>query len=433
MDLLNIIKTRRSIRKFENKDVEDKKIEQIIEAARWAPSACNLQHWLFISIKEKSTKEKIVVNGEVQKQILNAPVSIVVFYDKSLSTENNANIQSVSAAIQNMILMSHSLGLGTNWVAGINKPEIIRKILNVPERYNILAIIMLGYPKNDVKITAPPRKSVNQILQREKYRLTELDFPESIRMSEWNQQQIISYQKKISRRGFELEYIKEDKINEIFNEIKNKINGEKILDLFPFSGHFLSKLQKLNKKVSGKYASEEIIEASLLYNKELENKNLVTKYSDKYDTITMFYTLEHISNIKETLSDVYKHLENDGILIIITRNKFSWRGMWDFINLTLLNKSKLDKSYFLGLHHIGPWELITRGKIKRLLKHSGFKDIKIKGKYFFPVSELKNTVTIQKLKSIKFIFKILKQIDKFFEMIRLNNIFGETFIIICKK
>ena len=433
MDLLKTIKTRRSIRNFKDKDVEDKKIRQIIDTARWAPSACNLQHWLFISIKDKSIKEKIIINGEVQKQILNAPVNIAVFYDKSLSTENNANIQSVSAAIQNITLMAHSLGLGTNWVAGINKPNVIRNILNVPDRYKILAIIMLGYPKKSVELTAPPRKSINQILQYEKYRLTEFDFPESIRIKEWNQQQIINYQKKISRRGFELEYIKEDKINEIFDEIKDKIKGERVLDLFPFSGHFLSKLQKLNKKVFGKYASEEIIEASLLYNKELENKNLITKYNEKYDTITMFYTIEHISNIKETLSDVYNHLERDGNLIIVTRNKYSWRGLWDFINLTLLNKNELDKSYFLGLHHIGPWEILTKRKIKKLLKCSGFKEINIKGKYFFPVSELENTVTIQKLESLHFIFKILKHIDKFFETIRLNNMFGETFIITCKK
>lgn len=431
MDLLKAIKTRRSVRSFENRKVEDEKIEQIIDAARWAPSACNLQHWLFISIKDKFIKEKIIKNGEAQSQIRYAPINIAVFYDKSLSTENNANIQSCSAAIQNLSLMAHSLGLGTNWIAGINKPEIIRKILNVPERYKLLAIIMLGYPKKGIKITAPPRKPVNKILQYEKYKLTELDFPDSIRIKEWNQQQIINYQKKISRRGFELEYINEDKINDIINEIK--IKGDKILDLLPFSGRFLSKLQKLDKKVFAKYASKDIIEASLIYNKELENKNLSTKYNNKYDTITMFYNLEHISDKEKILSEIKNYLENDGQLIIVTRNKYSWRGIWDFINLNLRNKDKLDKSYFLGLHHVGPWEFLTKRKIKRLLKKNGFKNIKIKGKYFFPVSELKNTVTIKRIKGINFIFKMLEGIDKFIEIIKINNIFGETFIITCKK
>lgn len=430
MNLLKTIKTRRSIRKFENKAVEDQKIKQIIDAARWAPSACNLQHWLFISIKDKATKEQIIKKGEAQNQILNAPVNIAIFYDKSLSTENHANIQSCSAAIQNLNLMAHSLGLGTNWVAGINKPEEIRKILNVPERYQLLAIIMLGYPKKGIKITTPPRKPLNKILQHEKYNLTELDFPDTIELKEWNKEQIINYQKKISRRGFSLEYINEDKINEILNAIK--IKGDKILDLYPFSGLFLSKLQKLNK-IAAKYSSKEIIEASLIYNKDLENKNLSTKYNNKYDTITMFYNLEHISDKKETLLDIHDYLEDNGKLIIVTRNKYSWRGLWDFINLKLLNKKKLNNSYFLGLHHVGPWQFLTKRKIKKLLRKNGFKDIKIKGKYFFPVSELKNTVTIQKMKYIHFIFIILKKIDKFFEIIKLNNIFGETFIITCKK
>lgn len=439
MNILDIIKNRRSIRSFDNKVVDNKLIEKIINAARWAPSACNLQHWLFITIRNKNAKERIVKEGKAQNQLINSPVIIAVFCNKANSIENYANIQSCAAAIQNMLLMSHSLGLGTNWVAGFEKPEIIRKMLNVPKKYKLIAFVMVGWPKKGVKIKAPEREAIQNILHYEEYSLNKSDFPDNINLKNWTLKQIINYQNKISRRGFELENIKQDKINEIFEYIKPQIKGEKILDLYPYGSYFLSKLQELkDKRIFGLYLSKPIIDSALIHNKSLENKNLKTIQDkdfekNKFETITSFYTLEHMPKKEDLIFEINKKLKNNGRLIIITRNKYSWRGVWDFINKNIRRKNGIDNSYFCSLHHIGPWELSKRSKIKKLLNKQGFKKIRIKGKFILPTSEIKNTVTINKFYRLKVIFKIFSLIDKVAEKIKLANLFGETLIIVADK
>lgn len=158
MDIEEAIFTRRSVRKYLDKPVEDEIISKIISAGFWAPSACNRQGWKFIVIKDKKIKEELVREGVIH--LKNPPAGIFVLYDKrNLNKEYQDHIQSGAAAIQNMHLMAHSLGIGTCWVAHLPRKKRLRRLLDIPWNYEPIALVTLGYYEKKPK--APKRKFEN--------------------------------------------------------------------------------------------------------------------------------------------------------------------------------------------------------------------------------------------------------------------------------
>ncbi len=152
MDIIEIIKDRRSIREFIDKDIPNDIIDELIEALRWAPSAGNLQARRFIFIKNKDLKIKIANAALWQSFIAEAPVVIVACADyKRISSRyglrgiNLYTIQDVSASLMCMMLLAHARGLGTVWVGAFDE-EAVRKILKIPEYLRPVAIVPVGYP-----------------------------------------------------------------------------------------------------------------------------------------------------------------------------------------------------------------------------------------------------------------------------------------------
>jgi nitroreductase len=156
MDILRFIKSRRSVRKFLDKPVELDKIAIVLEAARWAPSAGNCQPWRFVVVtdKKKTCKFDPVFR---QPWVEKAPVVIVVLAVPAISQRrygggSNYYVMDCSAAIQNMLLMAHGLGLGAVWIGAFSK-EAVREQLNIPGKYEVMALVPIGYysTENSVK------------------------------------------------------------------------------------------------------------------------------------------------------------------------------------------------------------------------------------------------------------------------------------------
>jgi len=145
--MLNLIKSRRSIRKFTTQEIEDEQLNQIIEAGTWAPSGLNNQPWKFAIIKDPHTKKSLAELTRYSTIIAGAPVCIAVFLDIGLSYDRTKDIQAIGACIQNMLLALHAIGLGGVWLGEILKnKDSISKVLNAHENLELMAIIALGYP-----------------------------------------------------------------------------------------------------------------------------------------------------------------------------------------------------------------------------------------------------------------------------------------------
>jgi nitroreductase len=161
VDIFEIFKLRRSIRAFTEEDVSDEQIEKILEAARWAPSAGNIQPWEFIVVRRPDIKRDLARAALNQTFIEEAPVVIVACADEVRSGRIYGNrgvnlycIQDTAAAIENMLLAACALGLGACWVGAFNE-EAARQILRIPRGVRPVAMIPIGYPAEK---PSPPRK-----------------------------------------------------------------------------------------------------------------------------------------------------------------------------------------------------------------------------------------------------------------------------------
>lgn len=146
---MEVIRKRRSIRRFKPDSVPEDLIKKIIEAAVWAPSACNIQGWRFIIVDDQKIKEKIVDDGGAVI-IKNAPVGILVIYDnQTKNIEYQDHIQSAAAAIQNMLLSAACLGLGASWICDLPPMGKLRKIFKIPPTFSPIAYVLLGYKERE--------------------------------------------------------------------------------------------------------------------------------------------------------------------------------------------------------------------------------------------------------------------------------------------
>jgi nitroreductase len=178
MELFEAIKTRRSVRAYQDKPVEDEKLHAVLEAVRIAPSWANMQCWRMVVVKDRSTREKISDLSYVEsyfapkgyksnpskKALAQAPVVIALCADPAQSGvlwDQNYYLVDAGIAAQNLMLAARDLGLGTVFV-GVYDEERLKKLLNIPASIRIVGLLPLGYPTEEKK-DGPKRKPLDEI------------------------------------------------------------------------------------------------------------------------------------------------------------------------------------------------------------------------------------------------------------------------------
>ena len=173
MDVFDCIRTRRSVRKYKDKDVPWDSIVEILQAGKYAPFAGNIFNVKFIVVKNEAKRRAIAEASVQQYWMQDAPVHIVVVGEPEKAERYYGTrgvrlytIQGAAAAIQNMLLTAHSLGLGSCWVGAFDEEEI-RRICNLPEHVNVQGIITIGYA--DENPQAPPKYRIEHVMFFEKW------------------------------------------------------------------------------------------------------------------------------------------------------------------------------------------------------------------------------------------------------------------------
>jgi Nitroreductase len=170
MDIFDAIKSRRSIRAYMNREVEEEKLKKVLDAARLAPSAVNRQEWKFIAVRDKETRKKLGVAAGGQKFVGTAPVVIVACATESgrvMACGQSAYTVDLSIATAYMTLEAYEQGLGTCWIGSFFEDQI-KDILNIPGNVRIVAVTPLGYPAE--RPEPRPRKSFDEVVCWEKYK-----------------------------------------------------------------------------------------------------------------------------------------------------------------------------------------------------------------------------------------------------------------------
>jgi nitroreductase len=163
MDAIEAIKTRRSVRMYENKPVDKAILETLVDCGRLAATARNGQVWEFVVVTEAATRKKIAEAAANGRFIADAAACIAV-----ICKDSDYYLEDGCAATQNILLAARALGLGSCWVAGDRKPYagIVQALLSVPDGFKLVSLIAVGHA---TQLPTPAKRALNEVVHWEKF------------------------------------------------------------------------------------------------------------------------------------------------------------------------------------------------------------------------------------------------------------------------
>jgi nitroreductase len=169
--LMELIETRRSIRSYKDQEIEEDKLNYVLQAFRKAPSAKNLQPWKLVVIKNKKILKDIAIACNNQTFMEEAPVIIAACAKEeeaygTMGGYMNSYPIDIAIALEHLILAATEKGLGTCWI-GAFKEQLVKDILGVPDNVKVVALTPLGYPAREASVSG--RKPLTEIISYDKY------------------------------------------------------------------------------------------------------------------------------------------------------------------------------------------------------------------------------------------------------------------------
>lgn len=331
--LINLIKERRSVRAYKEEPISSEVLEKLIEAAIWAPSSCNRQPWFFVIVTEKEQKTRIASAVGGQKTITNAPVVIIVTINlaayEGVLEHNVAPFLDAGVALENILLIAHSMGIGACPIAGRLQEDIIRDALDIPKTHKIMGLVTLGIPQ---KLPQPPEREAIT-----KYYSLNLFKDQKQRVGQY--EDISLQRKRLSRLGGDVSnyYRRPAERIDLFRYAKTKIQSmisgkNNVLFTYAGLGYFLEGMPE--DKVSSLVSSEDErwfirefkgLKHNLIVSSPLE----LPATSVKYDCIVSFFDL-HFMDDQETaqfIKNINMVMDRDTELILVFLNRHSWYGL----------------------------------------------------------------------------------------------------------
>jgi nitroreductase len=169
MDVFEAIRTRKSIRSYSNRAVEEGKLDQIFQAAGLAPSASNRQEWRFVVVRNQETRHLLSIAAEGQGFVAEAPIVIAGCAEESshvMSGGQPSYAIDLTITLDHMILAATALGLGTCWIGAFSEDRV-REILDIPKSVRVVGLLTIGYPKSIPG--SSHRKPIREIVFDEKW------------------------------------------------------------------------------------------------------------------------------------------------------------------------------------------------------------------------------------------------------------------------
>jgi nitroreductase len=170
MDVTEAIRSRKSVRSYLDRAVEEEKLKRVLEAARMAPSANNRQEWRFVVVTDPEKRRRLAEEAAGQRFIAEAPVVIAACAQtdgKIMRCGLACHPIDVAIAVDHLTLAAAAEGLGTCWIGSFD-PEVVRRILAIPKEIVVVELLPLGYPK-DPRPAAKSRLPLEKIVRYESW------------------------------------------------------------------------------------------------------------------------------------------------------------------------------------------------------------------------------------------------------------------------
>ena len=170
--LMDIIRKRRSIRRYKPDPIPENEIRYILEAAREAPSWNNQQCWRFIVVRDKEVQKKLAEASKRRMWMAQAPIIIVACANPSQSGKRRFGGQEyylvdIGVCVEHMVLAATERGLGTCWIGDFDENSV-KRLLGIPGNIRAVALIPVGLP--DEEPTPTPRKELQELYTEERWR-----------------------------------------------------------------------------------------------------------------------------------------------------------------------------------------------------------------------------------------------------------------------
>jgi nitroreductase len=169
--ILEAIEKRYSVRHYKGRPVGQRKLAELLEAARLAPSGCNLQPWKLVVVRDRAMIQSMVHAIGGQQFVEQAPVLIVACINGegyNIGDRFDGAVIDIAIALDHMTLQAASMGLGTCWLGNYDDNEV-RALLGIPSENPVVAILALGYPDESHPHQPRPRKALDELVCWEKF------------------------------------------------------------------------------------------------------------------------------------------------------------------------------------------------------------------------------------------------------------------------
>ncbi len=172
LEFWEVLRTRRSVRSYSDREVDDATLMRVLEAGRIAPSATNKQPWHFVVVRNPQLRRRLAELAAGQMFVAEAPVVIAVcgqsYPDRYSWIADHMFLVDASIAIDHMTLAARAQGLGTCWVGAFSH-DPVHQLLKVPQSHRVVMLLPLGYPSGDAFKEPGNRKPLTDIVSYESY------------------------------------------------------------------------------------------------------------------------------------------------------------------------------------------------------------------------------------------------------------------------
>jgi nitroreductase/SAM-dependent methyltransferase len=369
------IRTRRTIRRWTDQPVPDEIVKELLECALWAPSACNMQLWTFVVVTDPETRKSL---GDAVPFADKAPVCIFICYNTRFSEGSHANIQSAAAAVMNMLLRAHSLGLGGFWQATIHDRQKLRETLKLPKDVEVLSTTLFGFPAESPG--APARRDPSHLVHWQTFD-QRFSLPSSPDPDDWRLEQVADYQQARIRAGpkynkpIKSEY---EAVRGYLGHALRRVRAKKVLDLLPCTGLYLEALAhelpeaELHFVEMGRQVAQ-FAQARLPRPAEFhEYRGTIDLPDGSFDAATCVFRLENLPapDRERLLREAYRVLKPGGTLVVAHVNRASY---FEPMRLARWALGRRDVQYALHTDpSLGPFKALLPEEVDRLARGAGF-------------------------------------------------------------